>query len=250
MLPIHPSALKPSPTSPTDEALASRAAGGEREAFNQLVLRHEQRLFRFLSRAAANTSDVEDAMQQAMIKAYVNLKRYNPRWKFTTWLYTIALRELRSIGRRASSGIRRTTLESAAELADSAIVPAHEILAARNDGAELWMIAQRVLNLQQYTALWLRFGEDLAPKEVAKVMRRPRIWVSVTLHRACGVLRQFAADPNEPAPNRPPLHSADRARAHHASSPEADNPPDASEPAAIHRSQTRPAPARAAGGAV
>ncbi len=186
------SALPTSLDTLSDEELASRALKGAREAFNHLAIRHETRLFRFLSKNAANTSDVEDAMQQAMVKAYVNLHRYDSRWKFTTWLYTIALRELRTIGRRAGAGPRMSSMDQAQHLTDSGAGDAAGQLAARDDGADMWALAKRVLNPQQYTALWLRFGEDLAPREVARVMRRPRIWVSVTLHRACAALREIA----------------------------------------------------------
>src|SRR5260221_3844943 len=97
-----------------DEQLVSRALAGERWAFNQLVIRHERRLFRFLSRSAANAADVEDAMQQAMIKAYLNLARYDSRWRFTTWLFTIALRELRALGRRPRAAALQASDEPAA----------------------------------------------------------------------------------------------------------------------------------------
>lgn len=229
-----------SPSIATDEALVTRAIGGDRAAFGLLVTRHEQRLFRFLSRAATNASDVEDAMQQAMVKAYVNLARYNPRWKFTTWLYTIALRELRTIARRSNSGIRKVELSDAGDVADRGAELKHEALAAQQDGADLWMLAQRVLNIQQYTALWLRFGEDLAPREVAKVMRRPRIWVSVTLHRACGVLRQFARDPGEPPAERPSARPKPMEMDEVSERPER----------AMSKSKISPAPVRSAGGAV
>src|SRR3954468_15765589 len=82
-----------------DEQLISRALTGDKSAFNPLVIRHERRLYRFLAKSAHNPADIEDAMQQAVLKAYQNLKRYNPRWRYTTWLFTIALRELRTLQR-------------------------------------------------------------------------------------------------------------------------------------------------------
>jgi RNA polymerase sigma-70 factor (ECF subfamily) len=170
---------------PSDGQLVSRTLAGEKRAFNELVLRHERRLFRFLSRGSANAADVEDAMQQAMLKAYVNLSRYNPRWRFTTWLFTIALRELRSLERR-----RPKTRETAKEPASPAVVHAVE----EDDPGELWRAARRLLKPQHYTALWLRHGEDLSVAEVAKVIGRPRVWVSVTLHRACATLRSALED--------------------------------------------------------
>jgi len=165
---------------PSDGQLVSRALAGEKRAFNELVLRHERRLFRFLSRGSANAADVEDAMQQALLKAYVNLARYDPRWRFTTWLFTIALRELRSLERR-----RPKTRQAAEE----PVAPAEVHAMERDEPGDLWCAARRLLKPQHYTALWLRHGEDLPVADVAKVMGRPRVWVSVTLHRACATLR-------------------------------------------------------------
>jgi RNA polymerase sigma-70 factor (ECF subfamily) len=163
----------------SDEHLVGRTLDGAREAFNQLVVRHEARLFRFLSRTSPNAADVEDAMQRAFVKAYQKLGTFDPRYRFTTWLFTIAVRELRSMRRRPSAAVG--SLEDAHE----AVAPA----AVDREPGDLWAAARRLLTSGQYTALWLRYGEDLEVREVARVMGRPRVWVSVTLHRACAALR-------------------------------------------------------------
>src|SRR5260221_5845500 len=75
----------------TDEQLVARTLSGAKDAFNQLVLRHERRLYRFLVKTAHDPADAEDAAQQAFIKAHMHLARYDARWRFTTWLFTIAL---------------------------------------------------------------------------------------------------------------------------------------------------------------
>jgi RNA polymerase sigma-70 factor (ECF subfamily) len=176
-----------------DEHLVSRALGGDRGAFNQLVIRHEGRLFRFLCRASANAADVEDAMQHAFVKAYRKLGTYNPRYRFTTWLFTIAVRELRSLQRRSPA---------VAASIDDADHPAAPVEPDRAPG-EMWAAARRLLHPQQHTALWLRYGEDLPVRDVAKVMNRPRVWVSVTLHRACATLRTALASSDALADDRP-----------------------------------------------
>jgi len=169
-----------------DEHLVSRALGGDRGAFNALVVRHEGRLFRFLCRASANAADVEDAMQHAFVKAYRKLGTYNPRYRFTTWLFTIAVRELRSLQRR--------TPVTAAPIEDGEH-PAAPVPADHTPG-DLWAAARRILHPQQHAAMWLRYGEDLPVRDVAKVMGRPRVWVSVTLHRACATLRGALSSPD------------------------------------------------------
>lgn len=175
----------------TDEALAAEALTDPR-AFNQLAQRHHRRLFRFLSRTSSNPADVEDAMQQAFVKAYTKLHQFNPKFRFTTWLFTIALRELRVLSRRATTAM---SIDHAAEPADRR--PQRDSF----ESVDLWGQAKRVLNRQQFTTLWLRYGEDLPPRDIARVMRRPRVWVSVTIHRACAILRDALPADDGPAMN-------------------------------------------------
>jgi RNA polymerase sigma-70 factor (ECF subfamily) len=176
----------------SDEQLVARTLAGQRQAFNDLVARHERRLFRFLSKNARNEADVEDAMQHAFVKAFTKLASYDPRWRFTTWLFTIALRELRSLHRVA--GPRAAALDAGHE-------PAAPAAPDREPG-DLWALAKRVLSPRHYAALWLRYGEDLPARDIAKVMNRPRIWVSVTLHRACTTVRE-AAQSSFPSDGKP-----------------------------------------------
>jgi RNA polymerase sigma-70 factor (ECF subfamily) len=186
---------------PPDDHLVARTLAGDRGAFNLLVRRHERRLFRFLCKSAQTAADAEDAMQQALVKSYVHLARYDARWRFTTWLFSIALRELRTIHRRSAARPAAAALDNHAEPA-ARPDPAPDL----GDGpGEIWQTARRVLKDVQYTALWLRYGEDLQAREIAKVMGRPRVWVSVTLHRACAALRQLADHEA-----RPHMQSIDR----------------------------------------
>ena len=177
-----------------DEQLISRALAGDKQAFNHLVIRHERRLYRFLAKSAHNLADIEDAMQQAVLKAYQNLKSYNPRWRYTTWLFTIALRELRSLQRKSPTTQHDSSPEPAA--------PAVARPIDSDDPGDLWRTAQRLLPTQHYTALWLRHGEDLPVRDIAKIIGRPRIWVSVTLHRACATLRNALTPATNDAPTQ------------------------------------------------
>lgn len=182
----------------SDEQLVARTLGGERAAFNELVARHERRLFRFLLKNARNEADVEDAMQHAFVKAFTKLRSFDPRWRFTTWLFTIAVRELRSLQRSGGGRVPAAALE---------VEPAAPVAPDREPG-DLWALAKRVLNPRHYTALWLRYGEDLPARDIAKVMGRPRIWVSVTLHRACATVREAAAAGSGARAQRAPKNDA------------------------------------------
>lgn len=84
----------------SDAVLAARARDGEREAFNQLILRHKAPFYRFVRRYVGNADDAYDVLQETFLAAWLGLKRYEPSRNFSAWLSTIALNKCRDFGRR------------------------------------------------------------------------------------------------------------------------------------------------------
>ncbi|HEY7387352.1 MAG TPA: sigma-70 family RNA polymerase sigma factor [Bryobacteraceae bacterium] len=73
-----------------DQAEIEKARRGDGEAFRVLVERHSRALFRLGFRMTGNESDAEDVVQEAFLKAYRQLRSFNGRASFSTWLYRIA----------------------------------------------------------------------------------------------------------------------------------------------------------------
>lgn len=80
----------------TDDALARDAANGNVAAFNQLVDRHAAAALRFASRMLGSHDDAEEVTQDAWMRAYRALPRYDPSTVFRTWLYAILVNRCRS----------------------------------------------------------------------------------------------------------------------------------------------------------
>lgn len=76
-----------------DLRLVERALGGETIAFEELVRRHERRVYRATLAITKNEEDAEDALQETFIKAYKNLYTFRRESRFTTWLTRIAINE-------------------------------------------------------------------------------------------------------------------------------------------------------------
>jgi RNA polymerase sigma-70 factor (ECF subfamily) len=76
-----------------DRELVRRAQGNDNEAYEELIRRHQQRVFAVASGILRRHEDVEDIAQQVFIKAYFSLKRFDGRAAFSTWLYRITLNE-------------------------------------------------------------------------------------------------------------------------------------------------------------
>src|SRR5579859_8263533 len=78
---------------PDDRDLVRRAQGGDKEAFEELVRRHQHRVFAVAAGILRRREDVEDIAQQVFVKAYFSLKRFDQRAAFSTWLYKITVNE-------------------------------------------------------------------------------------------------------------------------------------------------------------
>jgi RNA polymerase sigma-70 factor (ECF subfamily) len=74
-----------------DEQLVRRAQRGDRWAFEALVDRHQHRLFTLAARTLGSREDAADAVQEALVRAWLALPRFRRDARFSTWLYRICL---------------------------------------------------------------------------------------------------------------------------------------------------------------
>lgn len=78
---------------PNDRDLVRLAQRGDKAAFEDLVGRHQNRVFAVARGILKRQEDVEDVSQQVFVKAYFALKKFDQRSAFTTWLYKITVNE-------------------------------------------------------------------------------------------------------------------------------------------------------------
>lgn len=78
---------------PSDRELVGRAQREDKAAFEELVRRHQHRVFAVAGGILRRREDVEDIAQQVFIKAYFALKKFDQRAAFSTWLYKITVNE-------------------------------------------------------------------------------------------------------------------------------------------------------------
>lgn len=75
---------------PTDEDLVAAVLRGDRERFGDLVDRYQGRLVNYLFRLLRSADDAHDLAQEVLVKVYQVLDRYDPQYKFSTWLFRVA----------------------------------------------------------------------------------------------------------------------------------------------------------------
>ena len=84
------STVSKSGVDPTERKLVQAAQEGDKKAFGGLVRLHQKRLFRYIFGLTGSFDTAEDIVQEAFVKAYQALDRFQPQYAFYPWLSTIA----------------------------------------------------------------------------------------------------------------------------------------------------------------
>lgn len=190
---LHATAIDSrSPLSPLSiDNEVERLRRGDLDAFDALLARLKNRLFRYLLRLVGEPATAEDLFQQCWLKAMTHLHRYDRRRSFDPWLFAIA-RNL------AIDHLRRKKAQSLDDPLESG-EPASMLLPATEPGAlerllqkeRRQFLAERVaeLPLVYREALTLRFEEEMSFEEIAEVMGTPLSTAKSRVQRAVRALR-------------------------------------------------------------
>lgn len=169
----------------TDEAIVARVIDGDIDAYELLLMRYEAKLQRYVTYLIHDSSAADDIVQETFIKAYQNLRGFNAKYKFSSWVYRIAHNEAMNYVKknRHLTGDDIETLPDTPydakldELVDADIMEGHvrDCLA--------------VLEPKYREVLQLVYFEHMKYDEVSDVLHVPSSTVGVWLSRAKSRLR-------------------------------------------------------------
>ncbi|OYX43697.1 MAG: RNA polymerase subunit sigma-70 [Rhodobacterales bacterium 32-67-9] len=147
-----------------DEALASAAAGGDRDAFAALLSRHYDRIFGLCFRLTGVRAEAEDLAQDICCALPAKLGSYRQAARFTTWLYRVTVNAAHDRRRRIA-----THRKAADGWGDWEVARRAEIDAAAAAGD--WLAATMArLTPELRDTVALTLGEELSQKEAAEVL--------------------------------------------------------------------------------
>ncbi|MEO1009057.1 MAG: RNA polymerase sigma factor [Planctomycetota bacterium] len=173
----------------SDHALADLAKDGSVAAYNELVVRYQDRVYRFLLRRTGSSAEAEDVAQETFLRAWQKLHTFESGRPLAPWLLTIAARLAASAARQRARV--HIVSEASVGFADAAATPAGTPdLDALGERSRIWSIAEVALNREQLTAVWLRYVEGLSPAQIARVMDKSGVAVRVMLLRARNTLAE------------------------------------------------------------
>ena len=193
----HPDATPGSGSSsePTDLEAVTRAAQGDHEAFRVLVERYQGRAFRLALRVMRDEEQAKDVVQEAFLKVYRSLDRFEGRSSFYTWFYRIVMNLCLDQKRRQPPGRmvewdEGHALETPVGTGLDAVDPTHQ--RATGPAGDLERLELRTvlhsaieeLPDEARRTLLLREVDGLSYAEISKVLGIPKGTVMSRLHHA------------------------------------------------------------------
>jgi len=178
-----------------DQQLVERAQGGDKQAFDLLVIKYQRRLVRLLSQFIRDSAEVEDIAQETFIKAYKSLSSFRGDSAFYTWLYRIGINAAKNFlvaqKRRASNTSNNFDIEDAENFEEGGQLrelstPESELISKQI--AQTVNQALNELPEELCTAITLREIEGLSYEEIASVMNCPTGTIRSRIFRAREVI--------------------------------------------------------------
>jgi len=181
-----------------DVQLMLKVAAGEGAAFEQLVLRYQDRLVGFFFHLVHDRTAAEDLAQETFLRVYRSRERYEPTARFSTWLFRIphnlASNQKRGAARRREIPLGNQSAEDdfrpqEQNLAEkSALMPTRQL--DSNEMRDIVRNAIEELSERQRTAVLLHKFEEMSYEEIGEIMGLGVVAVKSLLSRARSKLKE------------------------------------------------------------
>ena len=168
---------------------------GDQNAFGEIVEMYKDKVFQISYRMLGNRHEAEDIVQEAFIRAYVNIQRYNLELKFSTWLYRITTNLcIDRIRKKKPDYYLDAEVKGTEGLTMYSQVPSKTTL-PEDDVESLELqdtIQKEIMKLpEKYrSVIVLKYIEELSLKEISEILEMPLGTVKTRIHRGREALRK------------------------------------------------------------
>ncbi len=170
-------------TPKAERALIRRVVAGDRDAAESLVRAHQAGLFAYMLRMSRRPEIAEDVVQEAFVRALTHIERYDPRFRFSTWLFTIAKRLYVNAQQRLAPVYDTDAVGGASARNASRVSAAATTEASSNVSAALSDAIDR-LSPDQREVVTLFYQLDWSVEHIAEYLDQPEGTIKSHLHRA------------------------------------------------------------------
>jgi len=198
-----PAALAAADGAPADDEIVRRAQAGDHDAFRMLVERYQGRAYGLALRVLRDEEQAKDAVQDAFLKVYRSLDRFEGRAGFYTWLYRIVMNQCLDRKRRdksdrevewndeSAAGVLNASESAASPAGRDADREAPDVAIERSEIRQAVARAIDALPEDARRTIQLREIDGLSYKEIAEAMGIPKGTVMSRLHYARQRLREL-----------------------------------------------------------
>jgi RNA polymerase sigma-70 factor (ECF subfamily) len=169
----------------TDLAAIGRVIAGDSDAFGLLVERHSRSVFRLAYRITSNESDAEEVVQEAFLRAFREIRRYESRASFSTWVGTIAANCALDVIRK-----RKRFVDTEDEIVPVCEAPGPDREANSRRIGEVIATTMSQLSVQERTAFSLRHYEGMAIEAISRELGLSENATKQSIFRAVQKLRR------------------------------------------------------------
>lgn len=170
-----------------EKALLKRCRKGDRKALAELLGKYERPVYNAAYRIMGNPDDAADITQVVFLKAFENLEQYDPKYKFFSWIYRIAINESINQNKR---GQRQQPLGDYEPAASGG--PDHD--AEAGDLSREIQESLMALKDNYRTIVVLRHFSDFSYREISEILQIPEKTVKSRLYSARQLMKQTLQD--------------------------------------------------------
>lgn len=179
----------------TDQEMIARCKKGDREAFNELMIKYQKQVFNTAYGMLSDYEDASDAAQEIFVKVYRSIASFKGQSSFTTWLYTICrnvcndmLRKRQKRGFTISIDTEEDEENPVSELPSEGPTPEESY--EMNERQRLVREAISSLSPEYREIILYSDIEQLSYDEIAKILKCPNGTVKSRLNRARNALKK------------------------------------------------------------
>jgi RNA polymerase sigma-70 factor (ECF subfamily) len=176
-----------------DQSLVESIRNGDRAAFAKLMVRYQQPIFNAAYRVLGNPDDAADAAQAAFLKVAEKLDEYDPRFKFFSWLYRIAINESIDLLRRNG---REDRLDDEVELPGAESANPETQLGETQQSRRVQEALMRMKTVDR-VVLTLRHFSECSYREIGQILELDEKTVKSRLFEARNRLKGMLKDLQE-----------------------------------------------------
>ncbi len=181
----------------SDYQLIKKFRNGDALAFEALVLRHKQRTFRFIYHMVGNQQAADDLFQDLWLKVLKKAHTYQPKAKFSTWVFKVARNTVLDYFKRENlrSHVSLDLPVANDELSMKSLVPSkgpqpEEVLLSKEVLEQVHKAVRR-LPIKQQEAFVFRVYQEMPYNEIAKILEAPEGTVKYWVHEAVKNLSNY-----------------------------------------------------------